>query len=85
MSDYFDVFGMSTMEVCIRLMAVAISERISIHMTCRALVGDRVCTREDNCIACTSWDDITWNMFEVNVMGKERLRQRKRDKAAVAR
>ena len=56
--------------VCVRLMPVAIFEWISIHI---------------NCIACTSWDDITLDMYEANLSKKGKLRQRKQEKAAAAR
>ena len=65
--------------VCLRFTTVAILDWFWWHVgLCGAF------TREDNCIACTSCGDITWDMFEANV-AKEKLRQRKWDKVSVAR
>ena len=64
--------------VCIRLMPVAIFwanfDTHDMCALCRARAGDELCTTEDNCITCTSWDDITWNMFEVNSLDPGRFK-----------
>ena len=40
------------------------------------------CTLEDNCIACSGWDDLTWDAYEANLAKKEKIRERKHQKAA---
>ena len=30
------------------------------------------CTHEDNCIACSGWDDLTWDTYEANLAKKEK-------------
>ena len=49
---------------------------------CSAHEGKKICTREDNCIACSSWDDLTWDAYEAKLAKKERIRERKQQKVA---
>ena len=79
MSDNFDALGTSAMEHSLHTFDACSHFRANLDThdicaLCRAHGGDKVCTTEDNCIACTSWDDITWNMFEVNSLAPGRFK-----------
>ena len=79
MSDNFDALGTSAVECSLHTFDAwsHFTANLDTHDMCalsRARAGDKVCTIEDNCIACTSWDDITWNMFEVNSLAPGRFK-----------
>ena len=48
--------------------------------SCRAKEGRPECTREDNCVACVSWDDVIWDLYEKNIQRRQRAKQRKIEK-----
>ena len=70
--------------MCASLWLAVIFMRIMIHMhaACRVLEGRKSCRREYNCIACSSWDDLAWDVYEANLAKKEKIRERKPQKAA---
>ena len=79
MSDNFDTLGTSAMERSLHMFDACSHFRANLDThdmcaLCRARAGDKLCTTEDNCIACTSWDDTTWNMFEVNSLAPGRFK-----------
>ena len=48
--------------------------------SCRAKEGRPECTREDNCVACVSWDDVIWDLYGKNIQHRQRAKQRKIEK-----
>ena len=45
----------------------------------RAKEGRPECTREDNCVACVSWDDVIWDLYK-NIQLRQHAKQRKIEK-----
>ena len=71
--------------MCASSRLVVIFVRIMTRMTCAQPVrreGRKTFTREDNCMACSSWDNLTWDAYEANLAKKEKICERKRQRAA---
>ena len=55
-------------------------DRHDMCASCRAKEGRPECTREDNCMAYVSWDDVIWDLYEKNIQRRQRAKQRKIEK-----
>ena len=87
MSDNLDPFPAGVVSHSLKTFEGCSHNRASFDLCeicslCRVRAGRQECHRYNNCMFSAEWDDITWDLYEVNVAKKEGKHCIKQEKAA---